>query len=217
MLFITTLTSSTYNFLSFFKDLIAIINYTKERFKMKRIDEQTNSYFSKDEMDILKNIGFSWSNASNNCAYGYDNHLYRQDSIQQNLNVEAKIISAENGEKEIEVIYKIKKYVPTLFGVKTISSKYEDFESLIKETEKVYFSNYLYIFNSFFFLILYTIFRILLAPFLIKNKEGMKEYCLHVKNLYKFKYYFLNDALPFVWGMNLFVIGILTAMYFSMS
>lgn len=179
---------------------------------MRSINKETNSYFTKDEIGILESNGFSWSNESHRCSYGYDNHFYKQSTIRIDINVAAKKRSDVNGnkEKEIEVVYNIEKNIPTLFGEKRIRNRYESFDELIQDTKKVYVSNFIYILNTFLFTIIYTIFRIslLFIPTFIKSKKEFKEYISHLKYIWKFKYYFLNDGLPFVWGMNLFIAGI---------
>jgi hypothetical protein len=164
--------------------------------KKRTINKETNSYYTEEEMKYFHDLGFSWSNKSgdyDNCMYKYENGVSYDLEVRQNG-------------------FGIVRNYPNFLGYKQLW-KYgltiEELKDKLKLGIVDKISLNLYKLNAIIFGILWLVLFSIVLPFTsIKNKR--KEYISRIKDVFKGDYFYLRDALPFVWGMNVLVIGILT-------
>jgi len=167
----------------------------------RQINKETNSYYTEEEYKLLTDLGFSWSNASNNSYEGYDNCLYLyKGSFAYDIEVKA------NG-----FIFETRK-IGILDTIRTIT-KNKTFEEIVEEVKnnKSFQTSIMVLLErvvlSIYFLGILFLSPIL-APYFVKKYDGrnfdklstFEKYKLYfTKNLKKFNpfqklsYYLINE------------------------
>lgn len=169
---------------------------------MKReINRTTNSFYTEEEyQQLTENQNFSWSNASNRSEQGYDNCVYKYEN-----GVAYDIEARSNG-------FVLQMTIPGLFDGTRIWETGLSFQEL-QDKMKLSLKNKLFLsiykLNSmifgFFWLVAFSFYIL----FINKDKDKWTSYEKRVHDIYGSSYFYLKDALPFVWGMNLLFSGIL--------
>lgn len=160
----------------------------------RKIIRETNSYFTEEEMKYFHDLGFSWSNKSGD----YDNAMYKyENGVSYDLEVR------QNG-------FGLVRNYPSFFGNVQLWKNALSFEKVnsyfnLPLKDKIFLN--LYKLNAMIFGILWLVLFSIVLPFTsIKNKK--EEYKSRVTDIFKGDCFYLRDALPFVWGMNLFFMGV---------
>jgi len=167
----------------------------------REFNRTTESFWTEEEYQKLEELGFSWSNASVDYhGYSTNNSLYKiEKGISYNISVR------ENG-------CFVQHFIPTLFGSNQIWETSLTFEELL-DTLNISFLNKIKLnllkINSIPVGIIFIIIHIFLLPFFnIKNKWNILK--SRIKDIFTFNKFFIQDAIPFIWGFNMFSLGIIT-------
>jgi len=162
----------------------------------RKINRETNSYYTEEEMKYFHGLGFSWSNKSgdyDNCMYKYENGVSYDLEVRQNG-------------------FGIVRNYPSFLGYSQLwesALSMEELKEKLKLSLKDKISLNLYKVNAIIFGIIWLLLFSIVLPFTsIKNKK--QEYKRRVIDIFKGNYFFLRDSLAFVWGMNVLSLGVLT-------
>lgn len=158
--------------------------------------KETNSYLTKEQLELLYKNGFSW------CNYGgtdSDNYYSKNEN-----SIDYRIIVFPNKIKLTQII-------PSYIGNIVNKREYLDLEIFLKDYNKLELSNKLNTFvfklNSLIFGLFFIFFLTIVIPFVKTEEDKMKIIKSKSMDIFKFNYYYLQDSLPFVWGFNLFILG----------
>lgn len=164
---------------------------------MREISKETNSYYTPQEYKRLTEVlGFKWSNRFSGM---YDNGLYKYEG-----GVAYDIDARQNG-------LKFYMYVPTLFGRKEVIKdklSLEEMEKLMKVGFLDSLSLFAMKFNAMIVGVLFLVFVAFASPFMKVEKSRVKTLVEKFRDLFRFNYHFLMDALPYIWMFNLFMLGV---------
>lgn len=176
----------------------------------------------KELIEYLENeMNFSWSNKSQRFDEDEENCVYKYE---KGISYDIEVIYLKNTQDIIKV--KIKILIPTLFGLEiinnTIIASNKNNEELIYCVKDILDISILNRLKLFLLKINITpvIFSITFISFfinLLRNKEeklSFLEFKKYIKHSYNYTFA-LNDSLPFVWGMNLFILGICSVLIFK--
>lgn len=170
--------------------------------KRTELNKDTNSLYDIDEKQFLEDIGFSWSNKSHSSFKEGDNCLYRYyNGISQDTEVRTNS-------------FNLTTHIPTHIGILTqqnSTKKFEEIKSNLKLSLKNKILFNIYKLNAIPFGLLWLLLMLIIFPFIktMTKKEKIKTMKTKLKSVFtgSQNYFFLKDSLPFVWGLNLFILG----------
>jgi len=174
----------------------------------KTINKNTNSYYTEKEYNELVNImNFSWSNKSNNSEEGYENCIYKyENGISYDIEVTSKG-------------FDLSKRIPTLFDTidyDLFNLTYEELKLNLKTKTIDSLKLNLLKINSSIIIVLFLLIFVIATLFLKNNDRKKTKFEIienKIKGIKKQSYFVLKDVLPFTWGFNLFVTGILISYF----